>query len=175
MKTRIILTLALSTMIFLGCNRDSLDDPIDEIRQVEMNQANFDSKAVTNTQAFHIKGIGDFEVVKPIECRSNGQINLEGRSKEANLGQFRTIWKNCTDFRESNLIKGMHIQKGDELHFYSDRSGKDMNGNYYVIIYTGGTGKFAKAKGMMKLYHRETWITTDKGTYYNEGKGTLRY
>lgn len=181
MKTRNIFVLALVAMIFLGCSKESLVDPQTEITELEMNQLNSDTKTAVKIYPFHLKGIGKFKVVEPAECRSNGQINLVAETKEIGLGNFKTIWKNCTDFRESHLINGMHIalndvsKKGDEIYFYSDESGKDMIGNYYLIIYNGGTGRFANAKGEIKFYYQENWITNDKGTNFFEGQGRISY
>ncbi|NND52295.1 MAG: hypothetical protein HKN54_07805 [Flavobacteriaceae bacterium] len=176
MKTRIIFLTALATMIFLGCSKDSLVDPNEDIRLLEMNQAKINANASKKTTPFHIKGFGELEIVKPTECGFDNQVNMLGESKESQLGSLKTIWRNCTDFKYSNYIKGSHISpNGDELYFYSDESGSDSVGNYYMIYYYGGTGQFTNANGKLKLYYQEKWDTTDKGKYWNEGKGSISF
>ncbi len=176
MKARIILTLALMAMIFLGCSKNSLVDPINETQDLEKNQPNLTSKAAT-TQPFSIIGNGTLAIVESLECDEGlANVQMRGKSKIKNLGMVKTLMKNCTDYNNKNFIKGVHtFGNGNQLNFYSDESGIDRNGRFHVIIYYGGTGKFKNAIGKIKLYCTENYVGPLKGTYSNYGKGTLTY
>jgi len=175
MKTKMLIMLALSAMIFLGCSRDALDDPMIEAADLEMNLNDENTKMDRMTLAIQMKGYGTMEVVKPFSCMRLDQINMEGVSKELSLGEFKTTITNCTNFLDEDYLKGRHFTATGELYFYSEKFHEDKESKWYAIYFDGGTGKFQGAVGEMKIYIDGKWDDALRGTYSYYGDGYLEF
>lgn len=171
MKTRTILMLALSAMLIMSCSREAIEAPITDTADLEMNFSNDGTKAPTTIKIF-MEGFGTMKMVKPTECLGLNQVEMEGMSQELQLGRFKTITRNCTDFGKQNYIKGMHIsmESGDKLYFESEVSGIDDEGKWYNYVYVGGTGKYKDVKGEIKYHSSSNGAILD---YKNHGEGYL--
>ena len=83
---------------------------------------------------------------------------------------------NCTDFRNTHYIKGVHVDgHGDRMFFTSDQSGIDALGRWNLYIYEGGTGRYMNMVGKMKVYDEFEFTDGKEGIYRQHAEGILSY
>ena len=176
MKTRSILIIALSAIMFAGCTAESpLNEPTTDLTK---NQQDVTMDVRVN-QPIEFYGFGDMTLIKPGPlnlCEKLTQIDCSGITNENILGRFRTVARVCTDNEKDHLVEGSHIFqfKGDELFFYSNEWGVDDGGQIWMIYeYYNGSGRFEGATGTVTVYETTTWTSSTKGIYTNHGTGTL--
>jgi hypothetical protein len=176
MKTRNILIIALSAIMFAGCTAESLlNEPTTDLTKNQEELTN----EVRVVNPFEFNGFGDMVLIKPGSlnlCEKLNQIDCNGITSENILGRFKTVTRICTDNENTHMLEGSHIfqRKGDELFFYSNKWGIDESGQVWMIYeYYAGSGRFEGTTGMVKVYENRIWTTATRGTYSNHGEGTL--
>lgn len=174
-KITIIMTLALSAIMFVGCSPESpLNEPIGDLTE---NQQDFTTKGTINLP-IEFEGFGNMVLMPrgPFNiCEKLHQIECSGNTNGSSLGSFNTEARICKDNGTTQRVEGKHtFENKDELYFYSDQWGVDKNGQFWMkYIYYGGTGYFEGASGTVSVNEDRDWYSPSKGNYTNHGVGTI--
>ena len=171
MKTKFT-TLIVLALVITSCSVESPDEPLIEIGETE--QSHIRSADKLN---FDFTIWGEFEIVKPQLCDGLEQLKMKGFGKSENLKEeFMSKATYCTDFSSYDKMIGFYeMLSGDKLFYYSNESGWDAMGKWMIFIFNGGTGKYVKAHGKVKVYSSMDFISATKGLYKSEGQGYLVY
>lgn len=170
MKLKLIFTMAIGALLIISCSPDNLDDPTIATYDFEMKRPQID-QAPSIMQPIHLEGYGKFYLGNRNECPNLRTIMMEGVTTDGMLGDFYTTATKCTDLIAHNFIKGelSSARGAGILYFYSEESGNDMNGNWYIYVFTGGSGEFTGVTGEVKVYIDED----NRHNYRLTGKGYL--
>ncbi len=173
MKSR-FLTLFASALILSACTYEPLEET--PLSPSETNRNETRASSFEKSHPFIIEGRGAFEMVTPLECQTPGQIEMAGEVKDEKLGRLKLKFRNCTDLREKNKLKGIFSDvNAQKMFFYSDESGKDDIGHWYVFRFYGGTGNYNDIAGEVRVYIEKNFETSDTGKFIVKAKGELNY
>ena len=165
MKTRLVLSVIVLALVFIGCS----DDPVEQTTE----STNVDRGA---ERPFKVRSAGTFGVVEPDVCAPLAQIILEGTGNGTHIGLFDVVITWCDDFAGTTIQTGVvTAANGDKLYFYTSGFGADENGEYGEYTFEGGTGRFEDSNGFLILYNTVEFTGQGVGTYSNYGEGWLSY
>lgn len=156
-------------MLFLGCSVDPLDEP-------NMTTINDDTERSVKLTPISFKSSGVFTVMKDRMCEPYLYLDMSGILISESFGKMKVSMTNCTDFRTTHFIKGSYQEiSGDQMFFYSEVSGYDKNGQWHLYVFDGGTGRYMKLFGKLKVYDHFEMKNEKEGIFIQHAEGFLSF
>lgn len=169
MRTKLLFLIALSTMLFLGCSVDPLDEP-------NMTTINDNTERSVKPTPISFKSSGVITVMEDRMCEPYLYLDMNGILVSEAFGKMRVSMTNCTDFRTVHFIKGSYEDgNGDKMFFYSEVSGYDENGNWHLYVFDGGTGRYMNLSGKLKVYDHIELQNEKEGIFIQHAEGILSF
>ena len=151
MKTKCLLLMLLSAILFIGCSTDNQEDFLNDSSRSKLSK---DNLAKVVTRPFKSKASGDWFIVESTECNGLLQYTILGNGNATHMGAIDVEGKICTFPPDLYFLTvKFTAANGDEITLESVEVFFTEDGHYAGGVFNcvGGTGRFENATGSVTV------------------------